>query len=179
MMNKKRILLWVKELVLNPTPQAIGQLRKKDSYCCLGDACEVYRTHSKSPNNNKWLHYDKSACETGFSFLGSRGFLPDKVVSWYGFEKTDVSYPDNPTIGKPTKLNLSLLNDKHLPKSIIGALIYNACIEQIEGFELNFKEVAEIGAFFNWETCSENLKQKLFFLEDKVRKILKQDEDND
>lgn len=61
--------------------QTFNQLRIKDSFCCLGVACDIY---GKVQRKNFW----NMQHESNFTFLKTTGILPSRVCHWFGFEST-------------------------------------------------------------------------------------------
>ena len=79
MRNEKVMKKWIEALRSGEYRQGRRRLRQGDRYCCLGVLCDLYaREH---PNKTEWK------LENGrYSFLGSRGDLPDEVREWAGVE---------------------------------------------------------------------------------------------
>jgi hypothetical protein len=68
--------LWIHDLRTTIAPQAQRQLRNGDGFCCLGRACEVFRT---TTGKGEWT-------ATGdFVLKDKRGaYLPPEVSDWLG-----------------------------------------------------------------------------------------------
>ena len=76
--------LWVKALRSGEYKQAIGQLRREGSYCCLGVACDLYGKHALK--GDRWEPYKDSPLS--YTFLGQGGALPRQVVKWLGLKRS-------------------------------------------------------------------------------------------
>ena len=62
----------------------------KNTYCCLGVACELYR----QANGGTWQWYsDKGVFLDGLSILPTHSILPIRVIKWLGLKSTIGSYP--------------------------------------------------------------------------------------
>lgn len=82
--NPERIQLWVNELETTDRAQGTHYLRRDDSYCCLGIACEVAIANGVNvevTKANNVYHYD-----------GIVDIMPPEVADWYGLNR-------NPLIG--------------------------------------------------------------------------------
>lgn len=97
-LQKKRVAKLVAALRSGKYKPAKGSLRDGENYCCLGVACEVYRTTAR---RGAWIGESTFA-----DVCGSRiGSLPPDVSDWYGFDSSD------PLIGKTT--HATTANDIH------------------------------------------------------------------
>lgn len=81
---------WVEALRSGEYQQTQGTLRnmrRGDSYCCLGVACEIYRKEF----GGEWLDLD----EDGWPyFLDRSANLPDDVQGWLGLKTSTGSFGD-------------------------------------------------------------------------------------
>lgn len=68
---------WLDALRSGKYKQGVGQLRTGNRFCCLGVACEVYRTTRK--DGSKWD-------ETGEYFKASKCYLPGVVQEYFGLK---------------------------------------------------------------------------------------------
>lgn len=73
-MNAERVKLWIAAL-RSGISQCKGQLRKGDSRCCLGVACDVYREHV----GGEW----KDEFFIAIDRMRSSGCLPYEVAEWF------------------------------------------------------------------------------------------------
>ena len=94
--NAKKL---IKALRSGKYSQAIRQLRKKNGFCCLGVACDIY---SKETGSGKWYNN---------SFLDHLQTLPLVVMEWFGFKNNAGSYDDAKTL---TELNDSGVSFKKI-----------------------------------------------------------------
>lgn len=101
-MNKKIKKLWVKALRSGKYKQGKGQLRTKNSFCCLGVLCDL---HNKKNKENNWKKDEDGYSD--FSYLGSEASLPEIVQEWAELKD------DNPDITISQKVNTTLaqIND--------------------------------------------------------------------
>lgn len=84
--QKERIRRFLRDLRSGKYRQARGMLkRRKDTYCCLGVACERYR---RDTGKGRWSK-DRG---DDYRFLGSSDVLPSSVVRYFGLKQ------DNPTL---------------------------------------------------------------------------------
>ena len=84
MSTKEARALWVKALRSGEYKQARGQLRKEDTYCCLGVACDLYGKHVLK--EDRWKPFKDSPLS--YTFLGQGGALPRQVVKWLGLKRS-------------------------------------------------------------------------------------------
>ncbi len=73
-MLNKNARKWVKALRSGEYTQGRKKLRRGDTFCCLGVACDLY---SKEHPKAKW---------EGNRFLGEVDFLPEVVRKWLGLK---------------------------------------------------------------------------------------------
>jgi hypothetical protein len=90
--NKKNIRKWVKALRSGKYKRAIGALRNRNRFCCLGVACDVSQVGEWGVNG-----YD-----------GRNGTLPASVCEWLGLRSSDPGLHDKRGLRKAA----SYLNDK-------------------------------------------------------------------
>ena len=74
--HKDRLRLLVVALRSGEYTQALGHLRTRDGYCCLGVACDIYR---KETGEGTWIQEGAT-----YTFLRYDTFLPHEVEAWYG-----------------------------------------------------------------------------------------------
>lgn len=85
--NIENIKLWIKALRSKKYSQGFSVLREdKNSFCCLGVACDIFRKETKT---GEWQEMEK-----GYKFVTNTGIediddLPDEVKDWYGLEKPE------------------------------------------------------------------------------------------
>lgn len=107
-MDKKVKKKWLSALRSKAYKQGSQQLRKEDSFCCLGVLCDLYAKE----HDVKWTKEDR--------ILQEFYVLPDKVVKWAGL-------PDqNPNISvedRPNESNLAELNDAGVSFAVIADII--------------------------------------------------------
>jgi hypothetical protein len=83
---RKRRARWAQALASGDYPQGKSKLLKNGKYCCLGVACEVFKTdlniHS-FPEKNRWTNYEES---TAFEINGDKSTLtlPDVLRRYLG-----------------------------------------------------------------------------------------------
>jgi hypothetical protein len=85
---------WIEALRSGEFEQVRGALRKRDGYCCLGVACEVYRR--EHPNGPQWF---------GYYFDHRDDELPKRVQRWLGLRSSTGWRSNGPS--------LVSLNDRH------------------------------------------------------------------
>ncbi|HWG97181.1 MAG TPA: hypothetical protein VN647_08875 [Nitrospira sp.] len=71
----KNAKAWVRALRSGKYQQGKGRLRKGDSYCCLGVACELAKRKRVIKR-----------------FVGNRSNLPQKVKKWLGLRSEEGAY---------------------------------------------------------------------------------------
>lgn len=86
---------WIKALESGEYKQCKGQLRKGDSFCCLGVLCNLHA--QEHPDVAAEQRYKNS-------YMGNVGVLPDAVMAWAG-AMDDCGFMGS---GVPT---LAMLND--------------------------------------------------------------------
>jgi len=79
-MKKHVKKLWLRWLRDPSHKQAHGMLRDKNSFCCLGGLCEVFRTET----GQTWGK--QRAGHKHATFFGNPFTLPDEVMAWAGLE---------------------------------------------------------------------------------------------
>ena len=94
-LKKKRMKLLVEALRSGKYKQTGNCLRDEKSYCCLGVACDIYR---KETGKGRWRSLG-SPRELK-SFQGSTGYLPDKVMEWFGFPIREGFESDNVSLAR-------------------------------------------------------------------------------
>lgn len=82
---------WIAALRSGEFRQGRGQLRRDNSYCCLGVACELYRRE----NGGEWRHLGNGR----FSFFDVAGLLPNEVQCWLGLRRCDGFYGGSSLVG--------------------------------------------------------------------------------
>ena len=86
---------WVRALRSGEYKQGIGVLRRNDTYCCLGVACDLYM---KAENKGAWIQPSNERANSYFVVGDDAkdGTLPKAVVEWLGLEKGNnrVEYRD-------------------------------------------------------------------------------------
>lgn len=89
MSTEDHVKLWIDDLLSGKFSQARGRLRRNDSYCCLGVACERFR---RETGQGYWAN-DEFVLNDGISTTG----LPFEVIDWYGLnpESTEGAYYEN------------------------------------------------------------------------------------
>jgi len=111
---------WVEALRSGEYKQCTGQLRRGDSYCCLGVLCNLYEESHQDCN---WSE-ESDWSEEGDCFYfvlyeedadPAMSYLPEKVVEWAGLDSSDPHYDDYGT--------LSGLNDEGAPFTLIADVI--------------------------------------------------------
>lgn len=103
--NKERLALWADALDSGRYQQVEGYLRKGDSYCCLGVACEVAIENGLEVNVAPVTDIDgamqKDKDMVIYCYNDNSEHLPDAVADWYGISA-------NP--------ELQFLNEDYLPE---------------------------------------------------------------
>ena len=90
--QKLRVLLWVEALESGKYKQTRDHLRDERGMCCLGVACEVYRS---TTGNGEWTaaeegdFFARGALAFGIESPGDVCALPHEVVDWFGVESSD------------------------------------------------------------------------------------------
>lgn len=80
-MNRENIKKWVDALRSGEYLQGYAFLRRGNSYCCLGVACELARKSIP-------ISIDVDHAELDIHFYnGSKYSLPDEVLDWLGFSR--------------------------------------------------------------------------------------------
>lgn len=105
-LRRKRLIAWADALESGDYRQADGTLRSKAphgghaKYCCLGVACDLYRT---ATGKGDWIRYSDSDT-FGFAVDGGEydSFLPDEVVDWFGLTDGDPYLPNLDSGGEYT-----------------------------------------------------------------------------
>ena len=77
--HQQRLRLWAEILRSGKYQQAKGRLRRGNSYCCLGVACDIYR---KETGKGQW----DSAFRFQIGNLKGCSFLPFNVKEWFGLK---------------------------------------------------------------------------------------------
>jgi hypothetical protein len=101
---------WVKALRSGKYKQGEGRLKQKDTFCCLGVLCDLYRKETGEP----W-EKDEYGSET---MLNEESFLPPTVKRWAGIRSKTHSPKVRSPFVKETKrpyVALSELNDGEVP----------------------------------------------------------------
>lgn len=99
--------LWIEALRSGRYEQGVSALRDDDCFCCLGVACDLYRTAENGPD---W---------EGYSYLGRDDVLPQTVQDWLGLRQDDGQYGRR----KGSSSTLAVQNDDGMTFSEIAALI--------------------------------------------------------
>lgn len=102
-----------------------GIYTREIRYCCLGVACEVFRTHSQEPELRR--------AEGGktVSYQGHDLYPPDRVLEWFGW---DTSGPE----GNRGKL-------KHaMDVTLEGHTATHRNLASLNDFGMEFEEIANI-----------------------------------
>lgn len=117
--------------------QGVGRLRRpdeaepddreKDTFCCLGVLCELYRRHHPEVS---WQEYG-GKLTLSFELLQNTNYLPEEVMNWAGLHSHDphvaVTAEDHERLkllAKPTSTQrLSVLNDSDYTYDEIAAKI--------------------------------------------------------
>lgn len=112
---------------LRRSDQAEPDDREKDTFCCLGVLCELYRRHHPEVS---WREYGGDLTPS-FELLHNLSYLPQEVVRWAGLHEPDphvtvtiedherLKLLDRPTSGR----RLSVLNDRGYTYDEIAAKI--------------------------------------------------------
>ena len=99
---------WVEALRSGDYKQTRGKLRDADGFCCLGVACDLYASETKSV-----ISWEKNL--GGFSFDGEYLELPFEVSLWLGLQNNEGTYElDDYSAGLPSG---SLINDNDAGES--------------------------------------------------------------
>ena len=110
MSAKEARKLWVKALRSGEYEQTRGQLRKRDSYCCLGVACDLHMKHVTG--------MDVWEKRNGILTAYRQGqLLPENVRDWLGLSSVSGEFSKpSPMLGQFVKgleevSSLIILND--------------------------------------------------------------------
>ena len=77
--------LWVEALRSGEYEQGTKYLRRGDSFCCLGVACQLYATHV---GDVQWTDSGGDI----YMFDGSNISLSERVAAWLGLRSTEGGY---------------------------------------------------------------------------------------
>ncbi len=110
-MNQEIKQKWVEALRSGEYKQGKGQLRDKDSFCCLGVLCDI---HHKESGEGRWFAEEYESGGTS-----SVAILPPPVMRWAGLPDTGGVW-GNPAIGGETCV---YFNDTGTPFDRIADMI--------------------------------------------------------
>lgn len=85
-MNPEAKALWVEKLRSGLYPQTRGQLRKKNSFCCLGVLCDLSSRHEEE----KWKRIPFTGGDHMFQSMNGeiqKGVLPNDVMEKAGLSE--------------------------------------------------------------------------------------------
>lgn len=106
-MKSKIKKLWLAALRSDKYKQCKGQLRNRDSFCCLGVLCDVHRRLVGNKRWHKGYYFKEFYC------------LPQQVTKWADLKKQNPILPGNTTLGAEndagkTFIKIADLIEKHL-----------------------------------------------------------------
>lgn len=81
--------LWVDALRSGEYAQTTGSLRREDGFCCLGIACDVFRTHEA----DAWWHTTSIGAFVCRG-ISEAGYTHHVVKDWLGMETSAGVYGD-------------------------------------------------------------------------------------